>query len=510
MPLWVIALFVIVGVLSYQLVPYYVGLFSLLLGGVGLCVSVFVRSLRWLPLTEKLGDWGIVLACLSAGVLLAHSESKQKTELPTDTKGKTIWVGYLRSNPKPYYSGRSCYMQTFGYVRDSLFIPYETQLIVRLDSSQTLDLHKHDSLIIRASLREVKSKNDGYMAYLYRNGIHYVAYPKQVLRKNPHPSWEQFWAGLQQRFVRQFRQLVPDSTIAGIASAMFVGDTELLDASVRKDFAATGVSHVLSISGQHVAVIFMLLNLFLLPLEQIRRGKKAKNLLILVLLIFYMLLCGAAPSVVRSVSMFSVILIARLLRKRYYILNLLGLAALIQVLVNPFVLYNLGFQLSFLAVASIVIFYPYFERSFMTDNRRLNLLYSWIGITLCAQIFTFPVILYNFGTFPTYFLLTNLLLAPLAQISIFAGFLLLLTCFIPGINTLLAYITFGCLWLMNKLITVIADFPYAIISKDSLAGVAILLLSLLACFLLLYLPKWLQASKPEGTDVHGLGIWGLE
>lgn len=510
MPLLVAAIAVLLGIVCGQwmniLLTIVLGSISIAALGVGLWVNKKLFSPTW----EWISTVLIFLTCFFVGNSLFYLGNKEKISLPFDAEKEVALVGIVSSDVKSFAKNSSCQMTTIGYWEAGKIIPWKTQLMLRTDSSFQTKIEKHDSVFITAKIVPLKSKNEGYLRYLNRNGIYYTAYTKSVSLGQKHRNVLTKIEAIQSHISHQFLRLMPDSTMAGIANAMFLGEMEYMNSDINLDYKNTGTSHILSISGQHIAVIFMLLNLMFIPLEQIKGGKRAKNILILGLLVIYMLLCGAGASVVRSVAMFVIILIAKLLRKRYHILNLLGFAALIQMLWEPMVIYNLGFQLSYCAVASIVIFYPMFEKLFLTKHTLLNHVFSWIGVTLTAQILTFPIILFNFGTFPTYFLLTNVLLAPIAQVTVFCGFIFLLVCYIPLLGTIFAYITYAGLWLMTAIVHKIALLPYPVIDKLNSPGIAILFATLAITIILLYLPKWFSKEKSADVYPEGLNIWGLD
>ncbi|MBX7243601.1 MAG: ComEC/Rec2 family competence protein [Bacteroidia bacterium] len=510
-PVFVSALAVVLGIVAAPVIPVDVsvatGITGLLLLGIYYFLPDYTSSDLW----EKITDASVLLLSLSAGVLLAkvNTQSLQKQALPLNPPAEVRLIGEVISVPNVHSKYTSFRLQTFGFYLQDTFVPLSVPIQCKLDSGVVANFSQYDSLYATAFLYPLVTKHEKYQQYLKRNGIYYGAKIKTFAKGNKNASLFAYAGEIRTVLSRKMRSYIPDEAMAGITSAMFLGENDHLQESLTADYADAGVSHILAISGQHITMIFMLLNYLFIPLTYTKNGNRTKNILILCLLFFYMILCGAAASVVRSVSMFIIILIAKIFRKRYHILNLLGLAALLQMVWNPQIVYNLGFQLSYAAVCSIVIFYPFFEKQFMTGNKSLNVLFSWIGITLTAQIFTLPFILFNFGKFPTYFIVSNVILAPLAYLAVLTGFLLLIFCYIPGLNVLLGYLTFAFLWGMTFMARWVSDLPYAVIQSWDSPGILILMAILAGTFLLLLLPRWLR-KKEEVRDYDGLRMWGLE
>ncbi|MEL6133723.1 MAG: ComEC/Rec2 family competence protein, partial [Bacteroidota bacterium] len=247
----------------------------------------------------------------------------------------------------------------------------------------------------------------------------------------------------------------------------------------------------------HVGIIFLCLDFLLMGLHQFPGGKRWKQGLILLLLLAYMLVSGASPAVVRATLMFGTILLMRLFRQRYVILNVVSLAALVQMVVQPTVVFSLGFQLSYSAVFALVTVYPLFEQYFRTDFGLLNILNGWMGVTLVATLATTPLIWIHFGKFPVYFLLSNVLISAFAFGAVFTGFLLVLFFWIPGLNLLLAQACTFCIRVIELVAHLIASSPYAVIRAGDYHWEAfgVIGIQLMVAAAVLFLPKfWTSIS----------------
>jgi len=229
-------------------------------------------------------------------------------------------------------------------------------------------------------------------------------------------------------------------------------------------------------------------------LHRIRRGKQIKNIIILAVLILFMCLTGATPAVIRAVAMYGLILLFKICYQRYHILNILAISAFIQMLWDTSIIFSISFQLSYIAVSGIVILFPMFERAFPSEHPFLKKLYACIGVSLCATLATAPLVIIYFGQFPTYFLLTNILITVLTGGTVFAGFILIMIIHIPYLNQLCAYLCYGLLHALNWICEWVADLPYALVEQVGFDQPAIylLILQLVMAFGVLTLPRWLK------------------
>ena len=205
-----------------------------------------------------------------------------------------------------------------------------------------------------------------------------------------------------------------------------------------------------------------------------------------------MVMTGASPAVVRAVMMLGSVLVFRLFYARYQLLNVVSLAALIQVLHNPGVIKEVGFQLSYAAVLGIVFLLPYFEKQYKTKHRWLGLIYGWIAVSLVATLATAPLIIYYFGQFPTYFLLTNLLISGFLPLLMGLGFLTVLLAGVPMAGAILGGMVEFLLHILATICTEIAALPFAVIENFSLSekGLPALFLQVGIALLFLFAPVW--------------------
>lgn len=412
-------------------------------------------------------------------------------------------VGVVTSSPSTNAYGRKAQVEIAGYMEGDTLRALPGHLLLYIDTAETRSIQKHDSIYATVFITDLYSRYPSYLSYLYSLGITHAAYCKSLAIGRPHITRQFYFDYIQQRLSRQLKMLIPDTETAGIAQAMLLGDKHDLSRETRDAFATAGVSHILAISGLHVGIIYLMLNTLLQVLHLFKNGRRLKYLIMLVLLLIYMMITGGSPAVIRAVVMFGTILVFKIGYQRYHILNVVALSALLQMIWNPEVVFHAGFQLSYSAVTGILILYPLFERSVKTPFPLLNKVYSWIGITLIAQLSTLPLILIHFGQFPTYFLLSNVCLTLLTSAVVLSGFATVMLIAVPGVNLALGYLSYLLLSALLGFCKWIASLPHALITEFAWdePGLRIVLIQLLAALIFIALPQlpissWLRPKSP--------------
>jgi competence protein ComEC len=269
-----------------------------------------------------------------------------------------------------------------------------------------------------------------YGAYLESVGIHGQLKLKEgeYVRSGPAIGPEQGGLStLRGRLLERLGQAGFSPAEAGVARALLLGDRTGMDPDVQEAYRKAGALHLLAVSGLHVGIVAGLVYLGLAPLGRARYGKQARLALAVALLWGYAFLAGLSPSVVRSVILFSLVAYALYLQRDRMTLHFMGLGwiAMLGVL-DPLWLLQAGFQLSFAAVAAIVVYSPALMRGWPWKRRP----WGWVGnlvcVSLAAQLGTLPLSLFYFHQFPTLFLLSGLVLLPLMGLVLGMGFAVLL------------------------------------------------------------------------------------
>lgn len=219
-----------------------------------------------------------------------------------------------------------------------------------------------------------------------------------------------------------------------VVAAMALGDKSALTKDLRETYSVTGASHVLALSGLHLGIIYMLLSLLVLG----RRWRMLSQLFLIISIWGFVFLVGMSMSVVRAAIMLSVYALLSLGHRDKMSINTLAFTAIVMLLVHPLSLFDVGFQLSFMAVFSILLWYPIFEglipQPYLMSHRLVKWLWTMLAVSCAAQLGTAPLVAYYFGRFSTLFLITNLVVIPTATLILYLALLVLI---VPSLANLL-------------------------------------------------------------------------
>ncbi len=333
-------------------------------------------------------------------------------------------------------------------------------------SERSRRLKPGDGLLLQTRIRPCGGERgpDYYRRYMERNGYSGKCYVNARSWKPQHvalsslPRLERnriIFLSLRHRLLERYRLMGAEHDSYGVLAAMTLGDKSALTRELRDVYSITGAGHVLALSGLHLGILYLLLSHILLTRRRHRIWSQA--LLVAAIWAFVMLV-GMPVSVVRSAIMVSLFAIFSVGHRPAASVNLLCLAAFLILSLNPYALFDVGFQLSFMAMASILTLLPIVaprERSATGLWGRLR--QAVVGCTvlsLAVQVGVAPLIAYYFGRFPTYFLLTNLIVLPAAYLILCGTLLMLL---IPTIGPLVVWLVGQ----MNQLLSMMSRLPYS-------------------------------------------------
>jgi competence protein ComEC len=250
-----------------------------------------------------------------------------------------------------------------------------------------------------------------------------------------------------------------------IASALVLGVTDGLDNELLNAYAATGAMHVLSVSGLHVSIIYLLLTWMLKPLTKTHSGKWIFAIISFLLLWIYAFVTGLSPSVLRAVTMFSFMALARPWNRSTNIFNTLAVSAFCILLYDPFLIMSVGFQLSYLAVLGIVYLQADLYALWEPKARLWDEIWKITCVSIAAQAATFILGLLYFHQFPNYFLISNLLVIPISFVVLIAGLVLLAVSFIPLLGTYCGVVLTYSIKILNGVVFIVESFPFSLIEN---------------------------------------------
>jgi competence protein ComEC len=273
----------------------------------------------------------------------------------------------------------------------------------------------------------------------------------------------------------------------GIAEALLIGYRNDLDSELLNAYANTGVVHIIAISGLHLGLIYAVLVWLLSVIPLVKQSKIIQAVVVILFLWTFSLMTGASASVMRSAVMFTVIIIGKTINRNTSVYNALAASAFLLLCYNPYYLWDVGFQLSYLAIVGIVWLQKPIQRKWLPENKWLFKIWEMVSITIAAQIFTFPICLYYFHQFPNYFLPVNLVAVPLSTLILFAEILLLLMSPIQPIAHGLGWCIGKGILCMNGIVGFFNNLPLSKITNVYADTYTTLLLYLFIIFLIFFL-----------------------
>ncbi len=356
---------------------------------------------------------------------------------------------------------------------DSLFnASGKIHFYVRKDSSTQI-LEYGDRVVACGSIHSVPGPDNpgefNYKKYLEKQNIYGHAFVKSDDFKkssNSPPNLFFSWAYQLRSSASHIIDLnIPQTRENGIAKALLLGIKDYLDNDIKKSYSAAGAMHVLAVSGLHVGIIYLILRLLIGKLKSRGKwGKYAFGFISVLVIWFYAVLTGMSPSVLRAATMFSFVAVSQSSTREGNIYNTLGFSAFILLLLDPYLVYSVGFQLSFAAVFGIVYLQPKLYRLLNFSNLILDKAWAITCVSIAAQLATFPLSAYYFHQFPTYFLVSNLVIIPASSVILIGGILMLI---ISPVSAFLSALAgkglFHFMWLINELIGYVHILPNSLI-----------------------------------------------
>ncbi|GAA4320253.1 ComEC/Rec2 family competence protein [Flaviaesturariibacter amylovorans] len=336
-------------------------------------------------------------------------------------------------------------------------------------------------VLVRKALEPIRnSGNPGafdYARYTLFQGITHQLFLSgddlTVLKGNEGSALQGALFAAKARIVEILKRYVPGTREQGLAEALLIGYKADLDPELVQAYTNTGVVHIIAISGMHLALVYALLLGLTTPL---RKSKWLRFTLVVAGLWLFSGLVGGGASVLRSAVMFTLLALGQLIGREGASMNSLLLAALLLLALNPFLLWDLGFQLSFTAVGGILLFYGPIYRALPLRNKALDTLWKLCAVSLAAQVLTTPLSLFHFHQFPILFLLANLLAVPLSGLLVYALLALCAASVWPALAAGIGTIVAAAMRLLNSWIDHLNGTPGAVWDGISLSLPQVLLL----------------------------------
>ncbi|MEO9144157.1 MAG: ComEC/Rec2 family competence protein [Ginsengibacter sp.] len=357
-----------------------------------------------------------------------------------------------------------------------------------------------DRVILSKPLNPIKNSGNpaafDYARYCALHQLFHQAYLKEnewiLLKGRKTGYWLSFIYGVREKGIAVIKKYLGDNSESSIAKALLIGYKVDLDKDLVQAYSNAGVVHLIAISGLHMGIIYVGLVWLLSFLPVIKKSRPLRIILTLVCLWFFALLTGASPSVLRAAVMFSFIVAGSAFGKRSSVYNSLAASAFLMICFNPFILWDVGFQLSYLAVLGIVIAQKPISNWLYFNNKIVTYFWQLAAVSMAAQLFTFPLCLYYFHQLPVLFIFANLISIPLATVALYGCLLLVL---VSPINIAALYVgkaVFGVIWMLNQGVLFFDSIPFSVWKNVSISTVETFVLYGTLCSIVYF---FLQKNK---------------
>lgn len=436
----------------------------------GLVTSSFFKNKSFLKFNWA---YGLLLIVLSfslgyARLFMVQNEGKS-TQI---TKNRTISAYKGQIVTQPIKKGKY-YKSTLrlNLVKDTTWEPvsYKINLYVKSSSSS---LNYGDEVLIEGSPTPIKGPQNpdefNYKRYLtfltvYQQHFTDSSTIKIISSKNGNPLIATSLK-LRASFSASLEKHISEPTELAIAKALLLGNKNELDDDTKNTYAASGAMHVLAVSGLHVGIIYLIILFIYNKLVPKNYQKEWMVAIIAVPLLWsYAFITGLSPSVLRAVTLFSIIAIGNSMNRRSSMVNMLAVSALLLLIYNPYLLMQVGFQLSYIAVLGIIFIYPQIRKLWMPSSRVTIFFWDVTSISIAAQLATFPLSILYFHRFPPYFLVSNMMVIPAATLIVCVGIAFFS---VSWISTTLAALLGTFLAIIIKTVNVVLAFIYHLPGSD--------------------------------------------
>ena len=469
-----------------------VALLSSTTGTYALCLLLYVllvkRSKTFLKIL-----FGVLLQVflfLSGWLLCKYTNDRQNTDNYSHYTASDIesYSGYISEIPVEKTKSVKAEITLRQIKYKGKWQPVLGKMIVYFEKAdKAKNLETGTTIVFTGNPQEVQTPLNphefDYKAYLNLRNIYHSVYLKDeswdVVAKAQTITLFSFTQKIRKQLLNTYRQSGLENTEFAMVAALVLGYDDEIDRPLLNAYSHTGTLHVLSVSGLHVGIIYMLLGYMLSFLDRNKKTTWIKVFLILGFLWFFVLLSGFSAAAVRAAFMFSLIMLGKTLFEQIETANIVLVSAFFSLCINPFWLADIGFQLSYTAVLGIIYLYPYFNNLFSFSWGFANKLWALCSVSIAAQLATLPVTLYYFHQFPALFLITNLILIPISTLVMYGSILVLLFSKITIVANVLVFITGFLIKTMNACAVFFDSLPFCVIDNIHLTMINLVLLYLL-------------------------------
>ena len=501
----------IVGILAYRAFPTEFTFNSILF----IVIAILTLLAAWLFIFKSLISYSIrfvqsilLLVCvLCIGYLVAYNN---------DIRNKGDFIGYMVGNEpvemilkinnevEQKKNNMKTAVSALAFKSDTGWEQCSGKILLYIANQDSQPkLNYGDIIVAKIYLNSVQeplfNSDFNYKKFLANKNIYHQSYVREyaVLERNCGNKIIAFALNVRNKIADILEKGLGSNDEFGVVSAMLTGYRADISADMMRAYSGAGVIHIMSVSGLHVGVIYIMITAFIGLFGFLQKRKVLNVVIVLVLIWFYATLTGLSASVLRSAVMISFVVIGTAMNRTISSYNSLAAAAFVLLAFNAGTLGEIGFQLSFLAVLGILLFQRPIYNLLNVNNKWLDKIWQLACVSIAAQLITLPLILFYFGQFPVYFLISNILVVPLSSLILYLGMATVLLSWVPFLSDVMIFITLWATKIMNFIVTYIESLPFAIISNIYIyAIVAVILFVVLCLFYLMFTQKRFKLIYP--------------
>lgn len=493
----------------------FIALFLILLG------FLFYRNKRVTSLTTRSKSfvlYGIIMALttISIGIMAVSSTYPKNQPEHYSHKGFTgnhLWKIKIREVLKSSaFSDR--------YVAKVLALENEKasgKLLLSFSSNASaVKLAVDDELIVYTGLSAINAPLNPHQ-FDYRNYMEGLGITDQIrvrggnFSKVQNHEWTLYGmaASFRNQIILELKKADFGQEELGIIQALLLGQRNAISSETYDNYKNAGAVHILAVSGLHIGIILLLLQFLLRPLERLPKGKSMKLLLIVALLWGFAVLAGLSASVVRAVTMFSFVAYALYLNRPSNTFNILALSMFfILLIIDPMLLFQVGFQMSYAAVFAIVWIYPLLERLWKPKNKIIRYFWQLLSVSIAAQLGVLPISLFYFHQFPGLFFISNLLIVPALGLILGMGISVIFLALLNRLPDILVTAYDSLIRWMNGSIGWVAQQETFLFRNISFDGVQLVLAyTILVCSVFFFSKPTFKKAIALSIAIIGFQLW---
>ncbi len=517
MPLAKLAIFLCLGIIIAEAVDISLPLFQFVfvIVSMTMCVATYTHRRSRITTSILIYIITILLGFLSYAVHTKeytyqhYSDITENDILIVDVGSKKLNQKNIQCNVTVIYTGRT--IDSLSACKGNLLVYFPLTHAEQIKEGSII-------LIPNNAYKIFENPNPltfNYKEFLSRKKIYEQAYAYEdqysiISQNDPNPI-SKITNASKAHIQKLLDRYINKTDNKAIAQAMLLGDRSLVDDDLNDSYSNTGAIHILAVSGLHVGIVGLIIVALLKPFRSVKFSDGITFLIALSAIWLYVYMTGAGPPSLRAAIMYTAVLAAPVFRKYLNTYNTIGAAAGAILIYNPHQLFTVSFQFSFIAVLSIIFFFPYLDRQYISSNKIKRRAYQLIILSVSAQVLLTPLSIYYFHKFPLLFWLSGMIAVPLAFFILLVSIIMIISSCVPYVADMITpiagYVLDTSLSLLNFGIYKINQFPYTIIDDIWIdrSGLAIVYSALILLMIGLKKEKakWIYAS------IALLSIYGL-